>query len=151
MSNLDLVLRNHGLRKTGFRMELLGLFTDTQSSLTAEEIRSKVKTTNDKVTIYRALDAFEKNGLIHRVPDMGNLTRYALCRTECNADKHVHDHAHFICMSCSETFCIDEIEVPVVKDSNGFKIKKSKLTLEGDCPDCIYNNDQQDAYKLANN
>ena len=137
MTDLESVLHQHGLRKTTFRKELLSLFFDARSSLTAEEIKSKVGGTNDKVTIYRALDAFNKNGLIHRVPDKRNLTRYALCRTECSANEHIHNHAHFICNNCNETFCIDEIEVPVIKDSKGFNIKSSKLTLEGDCPDCI--------------
>ncbi len=137
MLELDSILHNHDLRKTAFRMELLSLFLDSRSSLKVDEIKSKVGVSNDKVTIYRALDAFEKNGLIHRVPDKSNLTRYALCHTECNSDEHVHNHAHFICNNCDETFCVDEIEVPVIKDSKGFKIERSKLTLEGDCPDCL--------------
>lgn len=137
MSELDLVLYRHNLRKTAFRMELLELFFDSHSSLKVEEIKNKVESTTDKVTIYRALDAFERSGLIHRVPDKGNLTRYALCHTKCSTDGHVHNHAHFICNSCDETFCIDDIELPVVKNAKGFKIESSKLTLEGDCPDCI--------------
>ena len=137
MTDLDLVLRNHGLRKTAFRKELLNLFYDARSSLTVEEIKSKVETTTDKVTIYRALDAFEKNGLIHRVPDKSNLIRYALCHKECSAEEHIHNHAHFICNNCNETYCIDDIKIPVIHQSKGFKIKSTKLTLEGDCPNCI--------------
>lgn len=137
MSDLDSVLRKHSLRKTAFRVELLDLFFNCRSSLTAEEIKNTVGSTSDKVTIYRALESFEKNGLIHKVPDKENLTRYALCHTDCKADDHIHNHAHFICHSCNETFCIDEMEIPVVKNHNGFNIKSSKLTLEGDCPDCV--------------
>ncbi|MGY6647599.1 Fur family transcriptional regulator [Wenyingzhuangia sp. IMCC45574] len=136
MSDLESILEKHGLRKTAFRKELLAIFNNSNATLTVEEIRSKVTSTNDKVTVYRALDAFEKSGIIHKVPDKNNLTRYALCPTKCTTHNHVHNHAHFICDDCDKTFCIDEIEVPKVKETNGFTIKSSKLTLQGSCPDC---------------
>lgn len=136
MVNLELILQEHGLRKTTFRKELLAAFYKSNSSLTAEEIKKKVGAKSDRVTIYRALDAFEKKGLIHRVPDKNNLTRFALCHSSCSAHLHTHNHAHFICNSCNETFCIEDIKVPLIIDSKGFQIKKSKLTLEGNCPSC---------------
>ncbi len=135
MSDLKEKLEKRGLRKTAFRIELLELFSNTRSSLSIEDIKSRVGKTADKVTIYRALDAFEKNGLIHRVPDKSNLARYALCQ-ECKQEAHTHNHAHFICNVCDETFCIDDIEVPTVKMDNGYKVSASTLTLEGDCPSC---------------
>jgi len=137
MADLELILKNHGLRKTVFRKELLTLFSDSTSSLTVEEIKSKVKTTNDKVTIYRALDAFEKNGLIHQVPDKSNLIRYALCHEEkCSSSGHQHNHAHFICDNCNKTYCIENVEIPIITNAEGFTIKHAKLTLEGICLDC---------------
>lgn len=131
-----LELKKHGLRKTAFRLSLIELFYDVKSSLTADEIRKRIGTKADKVTVYRALDAFEKSGLIHKVPDKGNLTRYALCQSECGHENHVHHHAHLICNQCEETFCIEEIEVPSIKNSAGFNITSTNLTLEGTCPDC---------------
>jgi Fur family ferric uptake transcriptional regulator len=128
-------LEERGLRKTAFRVELLALFTQTKSSLSIENIKSSVGKTTDKVTIYRALDAFEKSGLIHRVPDKANLARYALCQ-ECKQEAHVHNHAHFICNVCDETFCIQNVEVPKVRLKQGYKISASTLTLEGACPSC---------------
>ncbi len=136
MPELELILQKHKLRKTAFRMELLFLFFESGSSLTVEEVKSRVKSTNDKVTIYRALDAFEKNGIIHKVPDKSNLTRYAVCYSECSSKEHVHNHAHFICNRCNQTFCIDDIEIPNIKTANGFKISTANLTLEGYCPNC---------------
>ena len=136
MINLELIFKDYGLKKTPFRKELLELFYAARSSLTVEEIKSKVTVSKDKVTIYRALDAFEQNGLIHRVPDKTNLTRYALCQSECNSDQHIHNHAHFICDNCNETFCIQELKPPVNINAKGFHVKKSKLTLEGICSYC---------------
>ena len=138
MDNIDLILYNHGLRKTIFRKELLNLFYNTKSSLTHEEIKNKIGNKGNKVTIYRALEAFERNGLIHRVPDKNNLSRYAICNKNCdsNSNEHIQNHAHFICNDCHQTFCIDEIEVPSFKNLSGFNIQKSNITLEGKCPSC---------------
>lgn len=135
--DLELVLKEHGLRKTSFRKELLHAFYNSNSSLTADEVKTKVGESADRVTVYRALDAFEKKGLIHRVPDKNNLTRYALCQSKCSTDAHSHNHAHFICNGCDETYCIEDVEIPVVRNTKGFVIKKSKLTLEGNCPSCV--------------
>lgn len=137
MADLDGILKEHGLRKTTFRKELLSLFYSSNSSLTAEEVKNKLVESADKVTIYRALDAFEKSGLIHKVPDKSNLTRYAICHSQCSSVEHVHNHAHFICNKCNETFCIDDIKIPPIEATRGFLIKNSKLTLEGECPDCL--------------
>jgi Fur family transcriptional regulator, ferric uptake regulator len=137
MAEFEVILKKHGLRKTTFRKELLSMFYESNSSLTAEEIKNKLKGSSDKVTIYRALEAFEKTGLIHRVPDKSNLTRYAICLSECSSIRHVHNHAHFICNKCNETFCINDVEIPVIESTKGFLIQNSKLTLEGECPKCL--------------
>ena len=122
MDLLETVLKKHGLKKTHFRIELLNHFYQTNSSLTIDEIRKKTRKTNDKVTIYRALNAFKKSGLIHQVPDKNNLIRYALCQTQCQKDGHLHQHAHFICHNCEDTFCLDKVLVPSIEKINGCKI-----------------------------
>ncbi|MFT7249437.1 MAG: Fur family ferric uptake transcriptional regulator [Arcticibacterium sp.] len=135
--NIQEYLVAHDVRKTPFRIELLGLFMENKNSLSHQEIKERTTSTRDKVTIYRALDTFLKKGLIHKVPDANNVSKYALCPPECSKGSHEHNHIHFICNRCNNTFCIDKIKVPVIKDIIGFKVKSSKLTLEGECPDCL--------------
>lgn len=137
MSITEELLTNYGLRKTAFRKKLLKLFQDSEETLTVENIKDKIGRKNDKVTIYRALSIFEKSGLIHQVPDKNNLSRYALCKSECNPNNHIHHHAHFICDYCDNTFCIDEFEIPEIKKIKGFKYKKIELIIQGDCPKCL--------------
>ena len=137
MNISEKILAKYSLRKTNFRIELLNLFQKSQSSLTAEDIKTKAKSTNDKVTIYRALNTFEKSGLIHQVPDRNNLSRYALCNAECNPSNHIHNHAHFICDHCDNTLCIEEIDFPKIEKIKGFKFKKIELIIQGSCPKCL--------------
>lgn len=136
MATIEDILHEHGMRKTKFRVELLQFFLSSASSLSVDEIKKKAGSTNDKVTIYRALDSFEKSGLIHKVPDVDNLTRYALCHSECSDKGHIHNHAHFICVDCEETFCMYETEVPKLKSTQGYHVNNVELTLEGKCAKC---------------
>lgn len=136
MSDSEELLNNYGLRKTAFRKNLLKLFQESDSSLTVEDIKEKIGKRNDKVTVYRALNTFEKNGLIHQVPDQNNLSRYALCHSKCTPSNHIHHHAHFICDNCSNTLCIEEINFPKLEKIKGFKFKKIELIIQGRCPKC---------------
>lgn len=84
---MDDLFVKYGLKKTSFRKELLIFFQSSTSSLTVKKIIKKFASSVDKVSIYRALNSFEKSGLIHKVPDKNNLLRYSLCSSECGPCK----------------------------------------------------------------
>ena len=101
------ILSRFGINKTQFRIDLLSLFFDCKSSLKIHEIFERFNKKTNKVTIYRALKSFEQKGLIHQVPDKNNLKKYSLCNLDsCSPDSHNHQHGHFICYSCDQTFCL---------------------------------------------
>ena len=133
---MDNLFIKYGLKKTSFRKELLIFFQSSTSSLTVKKIIKKFASSVDKVSIYRALNSFEKSGLIHKVPDKNNLLRYSLCSSECGPGKHSHDHAHLLCSICDETFCLDDFLLPNIKSHNGYVINNYKIILEGSCLSC---------------
>ena len=133
---MDDLFIKYGLKKTSFRKELLIFFQNSSSSLTVKKIIKKFASSVDKVSIYRALNSFEKSGLIHKVPDKNNLLRYSLCSSECGPGKHSHDHAHLLCSICDETFCLDDFLLPNIKSHNGYVINNYKIILEGSCLSC---------------
>ena len=136
-NNVDtkLILSKHGISRTKFRSDLLSLFY-IERSLTVEGILQYFKNTIDKVTVYRSLESFETRGLIHKVPDSKNLKRYSLCvEQECSIDSHNHNHGHFICHTCNQTFCMQDVNLPIIT-SKDFYIQELKLIAEGYCQDC---------------
>ena len=133
---MDDLFVKYGLKKTSFRKELLIFFQSSSSSLTVKKIIKKFASSVDKVSIYRALNSFEKSGLIHKVPDKNNLLRFSLCSSECGPGKHSHDHAHLLCSICDETFCLDDFLLPNIKSHNGYVINNYKIILEGSCLSC---------------
>ena len=139
--NLDfaLILANHGVNKTKFRINLLKLFFDKES-LTVKEVMNEFANLINKVTIYRALMSFEEKGLIHKVPSSNNIIRYSLCNSdECSTSLHKHNHGHFICNNCKQTFCLENYKSPDIKPIDGFYINSLNLILEGYCKDCHLN------------
>ena len=134
------ILSKHGISRTKFRVMLLSLFFTSKKSLLIEDILEYFNNSINKVTVYRSLESFEKKGLIHQVPDRNNFKRYSLCKDEeCGISSHNHNHGHFICYSCNQTFCVEDIKSPEITCLKGFDVKKLKLILEGYCAECIIN------------
>ena len=131
------ILSEKGISRTQFRTELLMLFYSSNKSLSVDDILKYFNNSINKVTIYRSLESFENKGVIHKVPDNNNRRKYSLCKeNECNADSHKHNHGHFICYSCHQTFCLEEIKSPEIISMKGFHVQELKLTAEGYCQDC---------------
>ena len=138
--DITCILSNNGISRTKFRIDLLKLFYTSKKSLSIENIFKFFSKSINKVTIYRALESFENKGLIHKVPDYNNLKRYSLCKIkECISGFHKHNHGHFICYSCDQTFCIEDIKSPDITNLKGFDVQELKLTLEGYCSSCKIN------------
>ena len=130
----ELILSKSGISKTKFRTNLLNLFISSNKSLSVEEIMDFFENSINKVTVYRSLDSFENKGIIHKVPDSNNHKRYSLCNDQCNINSH--NHGHFICYSCSQTFCLDNIKSPDLTNLKEYDIKELKLIIEGYCKEC---------------
>ncbi|MCG8390669.1 MAG: transcriptional repressor [Cytophagales bacterium] len=130
------LLSAHGLKKTPIRMEMLGLFMDHDFALSASDIVAKMTSKRDRVTVYRALSSFEESGILHRASEDGQGVKYALCGKNCPGEAHTHQHAHFICEECNQTYCLDDVKIPEVKLSDEFLVNRVNYTLSGICKDC---------------
>ena len=117
-------------------MELLALFYSSNKSLSVDDIIHNSSNEINKVTVYRALECFEETGLIHHVPGKNNLKRFSLCREECAPHQHTHNHGHFICNKCDQTYCLESVQIPKLAPLKDFTIQQYQLTLEGICNDC---------------
>jgi Fur family ferric uptake transcriptional regulator len=105
-------------------------------ALSHADIETAVGKKYDRVTIYRALQAFLEKGLIHSIPSLENSPMYALCKDECCEGKHFDNHAHFICTDCGKTYCLDDVVIPNVKLPKGFVAVQRDLILNGKCGRC---------------
>jgi len=136
--NTSDILKDHNLRVTSCRRDVLKSFFKRQEALSHSDLEEELKDDFDRVTIYRTLKTFLEYDLIHKVLDDSGATKYALCIHE-NSEgphHHQHDHVHFKCEKCGKTNCIEEISLPVVNLPSGYVSKDVSLLIQGVCNKC---------------
>jgi Fur family transcriptional regulator, ferric uptake regulator len=136
-SNIDSSLKAHGIRSTQIRRSVLDVFYRRSFALSQAEIAMELTEAFDRVTIYRTLNKFVKRGLIHKVVDESNITKYALCDdNHCDIEIHRDDHVHFKCRICGHTFCLNSVEVSLPSLPPGYQTNLLMITAKGICKDC---------------
>jgi len=135
LDSIDILKRNT-LSVTESRKAILDLFIDTDGALAHADIEKNISNDFDRVTVYRTLQTFFENGIIHQIPTTDNTVLYALCKDKCEAGHHHDEHVHFICNLCYKTICLDEVTVPQVKLPKGFKPLQKAMVVKGICAEC---------------
>jgi len=132
------ILKAAGLRRTPGRTEIIELLLQAEQPLTQEEITTKLSTDSlDKVTVYRALDAFLSVGIVHRIETGNRVWRYAVC--SCGSRKHCHPH--FICKSCGRVECLTGVKMPIVTEIKpGYQVEEQETYVKGLCVECSNQN-----------
>lgn len=77
-------LTRHALRQTPMRRAVLQALTELPFALAGSEIERQLGPDTDCITLYRTLQSFEENGLLHRIMDVTDVIKYAACSIECS-------------------------------------------------------------------
>jgi len=91
------ILREHALKVTGQRLELLKLLAKTKEHLDAEQIYLQLlkrKQNISRATVYRSLETLVEEGLVEKLDFGGGRMRYESSQ---GGDEH---HDHLICTEC---------------------------------------------------
>lgn len=129
------LLKEHGYKYTGKRMEILDFLAAHDKYMTAKEILEGLKDTYPNMsfdTIYRNLSLFEELGII----EITELSGEKHFRFTCTHDDH---HHHFICLQCGKTRHIDLCPMEhehVQKELQGYSISGHKFEIYGYCNEC---------------
>ncbi len=89
----------------------------------------------DKASIFRVLELFSEKDIIHVIEDGSRSLKYELCHSGTHhtiADQHVH----FYCERCKETYCFENVSVPLVNIPEGFSPHAINYMIKGICPKC---------------
>lgn len=127
-------LQEAGLRRTRRRVLLLALLRRARQPLSHHEIHRAFGTQRaDRVSIYRALEAFVEKGLVHRAL-VGGRTYLYESADRCADD---HCHPHFTCRLCGQVECLIAVDVPVIRDIGaGYEVERQQVHVSGLCPAC---------------
>lgn len=148
-SDLSKILKSKQLKATKGRIAVLELFLNANSALSHTDIEQRFKDDAidiDRVTIYRILDCFVENRILHKVSSEKAIQLFALSTDETEQENH-QDHAHFICNSCELVECVELLEMiqtQLSQNKQGYAISSYDLTLHGVCKHCNSNENQSE-------
>lgn len=135
------VLRAKDYKLTPQREMILSVLLEHQEKhLSAEDVYTLVKKRMPDVglaTVYRSLELFLENNIIHSV-DFGDGRK----RYEYGAQEGEHHHHHAICIKCNKVIeinddLLEELENQVHKE-HGFKVANHDLKIFGYCKECAH-------------
>lgn len=127
----DRLLEGAGLRRTPARRTLLQVLAKATRAMSHADIEAALPEPLDRVTVYRALDAFVEAGLVQRQVGDDRVNRFALFD---GVDHRAHSHFH--CDDCGAVFCLPQTPPPPRQLPGGFEVAASVLQFRGHCPDC---------------
>lgn len=127
-------LEQKNIRPTAMRELVLQVLSEQRTAISLPELERKFEKA-DKATLYRTLKTFEENKLIHSIDDGSGSVKYALCQDSCEC--HPEDlHVHFLCTKCKQTYCLNDIPVPLLKLPTSFTLESVNMVVKGVCSNC---------------
>ena len=133
---VESLLRRNSLSITESRKKILYLFLEQAGALAHGDIEKKAGEKFDRVTVYRTLQTFVDKGIIHTIPTADNSIRYAVCKDHCSEGHHHDHHIHFVCNTCGNTYCLDDVVTPEINLPRGYKADHVEVLAEGTCKLC---------------
>ncbi|MTG99051.1 MULTISPECIES: Fur family transcriptional regulator [Myroides] len=134
MDKLEKQLTDKKINPTAMRLLILKFLKQQNGAVSLADIESSFEQ-SDRVTIYRTVKTFESKGLLHSITT-NNVTQYALCSQECDANSHHDTHLHFVCSSCKKTICLTQVSIPQIEIPQGFQLDDIEIVAKGICREC---------------
>ncbi len=129
------LLKDHKLRITDQRNEVLEIFLRQKKSLNHHDLETLLGKKIDRVTLYRTLLSFVEGGILHKVPDKTGAIQYALC-DDCTHHEHNDEHIHFKCLRCENITCLDSVHLPAIELPTGYSFVSGDMIITGICKNC---------------
>jgi Fur family ferric uptake transcriptional regulator len=126
------LLRDHGLKKTRPRIDVLSLLLSARKPLSHHEIAGAIPGA-DKVTVYRVLSSLLDSSIAHRIETGDRVWQFAVC--PCGHTEHCHPH--FSCRKCGKMECLSDVKLPRWNRLKpGRVVENQEIYLHGLCASC---------------
>lgn len=120
-------------RNTPTKEAVLALLTTAGKAMSQDAIEKKIDVTIDRATIYRVLNRFCEDGILHKIVAEDGKQYFAVC-IKCDEKKLDDHHFHFRCKNCQTIECL---AVPVQFSlPAGYNVESVNCVLTGVCKDC---------------
>ncbi|AKD03682.1 Fe2+ or Zn2+ uptake regulation protein Fur/Zur [Pontibacter korlensis] len=120
-------------RNTKAKQLILNLLKAAKSALSQDILQAQLGDAVDRVTIYRVLNSFLEDGVVHKIVGDDGKQYFACCKN-CSDKKYQHNHFHFRCISCGKIECLpNEVEVKLPK---AYRTLNFNGVVSGYCSNC---------------
>lgn len=128
-------LEQLGVRVTPVRQLVYQALVEAECAQSLADLEVELGTV-DKSSIFRNLHLFMEVGLVHQIQDDSGIAKYAL--TLDAEDGVGENHAHFVCLGCEKTICLDEVDLDMSRFSlpEGYTPDHFTILLKGYCDKC---------------
>ena len=123
------MLKKHGVRPSGIRIQVLEYILSHKTHPTIEEIYETLSKTNptlSKTSVYNTTKVFTESGLIKLITIDGQQTRY---------DGDTSYHGHFRCDACNKIYDFP-LSHPNQEELEGFDVNAMDVYYVGTCKTC---------------
>lgn len=120
-------------RSTPTKQAILDLLSRSGKAMSHDAIEDKIDININRATIYRILNRFCEDGLVHNIVAEDGKQYFAMCM-DCDGMSLPDSHFHFRCTSCQTIACLKEkvdFSLPM-----GYKVESVNCVLTGTCADC---------------
>lgn len=137
MSNNDVedILTRKEVKPTSNRILVMRELIKASHPVSLADLEISLGFSMDKASIFRVLELFSEKDIIHEIEDGSRSLKYELCHSGTHhtiSDQHVH----FYCERCKETYCFEDVSVPLVNIPEGFSPHTINYMVKGICPKC---------------
>lgn len=120
-------------RNTPTKEAVLNLLSNSKKALSQDAIEKQLDIKINRATIYRVLNRFCEDEMVHRIVAEDGKQYFAICK-KCEKPEEVQYHFHFRCLSCDTIECL---QVPVnYAVPKGYRVQGANCVLTGTCSDC---------------
>ncbi len=131
---IEKILEGKNIKPTAMRILVFRELLSQSKAVSLYDLEQKFDKV-ERTTLFRTLNTFVENNLIHKIDDGTGAVKYALCEENCTC--HLKDlHVHFLCTKCEKTFCLKEIPIPSVQLPDNFVFETANFVIKGICPQC---------------
>jgi len=130
------ILKEHNLKITEQRNEILSIILSLNIPFTALEIKNLLKIDADFATVYRFLNILHEEKVIREVCNTDGTQYFELSCI------HNPNHPHFICKNCKTVYCMknaQSINDKIKNDnfiSQDLTVDEISVTIGGICQKC---------------
>lgn len=121
-------------RNTIPKEAVLSALTRTGKAMSQDAIMRQMDVKADRATVYRVLNQFCEDEIIHKIVADDGKQYFAVC-VRCGEKKIPNNHFHFRCTECETIECLPVlVEFSVLKK---YKVQRMNCVLVGVCKDCV--------------